>query len=190
MFSKDPKKPSIDPIASIQDEVINQAKDALISQASAKTQQAINAAQTALSVASNMTSRLDGVSAALTPGGGFTGGLQGAISSETGAYSEMADKAQSTLLSALGLNPDPSGLVFTCEIGLLPPGTLQVTDFSLTEGLSSLFSLSINAVSLLPVIDFQEHLGQVSSLTVKRDGKVVRTVKVFLQGLLKVIPME
>ncbi|HFT1687446.1 TPA: type VI secretion system Vgr family protein [Providencia stuartii] len=182
MFSKDPKKPSIDPIASIQDEVINQAKDALISQASAKTQQAINAAQTALSVASNMTSRLNGVSAALTPGGGFTGGLQGAISSETGAYSEMADKAQSTLLSALGLNPDPSGLVFTCEIGLLPPGTLQVTDFSLTEGLSSLFSLSINAVSLLPVIDFQEHLGQVSSLTVKRDGKVVRTVKGILAG--------
>ncbi|MBQ0695266.1 type VI secretion system tip protein VgrG [Providencia stuartii] len=76
----------------------------------------------------------------------------------------------------MGLNPEPSGLVFTCQIGTLLPGTLQVTEFSLTEALSSLFSLSINAVSLEQTLDFQAHLGKASSLTVKRDGQVERVI--------------
>ncbi|MEX6158718.1 type VI secretion system Vgr family protein [Providencia manganoxydans] len=156
MFAKDPKNPAFDPMAGFQDEAFNQAKNLAMSNMSSSPRQAIAAAQTAMSIASSLES-----------------------------YSEMADVAQSALLSALGLNPEPSGLVFTCEIGGILPGTLQVTDFSLTEGLSSLFSLSINAVSLLPTLDFQASLGQVSSLTVKRDGKIVRTVKGILAGAVQ-----
>ncbi|WP_419177240.1 type VI secretion system Vgr family protein [Providencia sneebia] len=107
------------------------------------------------------------------------------MASNFGSYSDVAEAAQSALLSALGLNPNPSGLVFTCEIGILPPGTLQVTDFSLTEGLSSLFKLTINAVSLLPTMDFQLLLGQASSLTVKRNGQIIRTVNGILAGAVQ-----
>ncbi|HBN5711014.1 TPA: type VI secretion system tip protein VgrG [Morganella morganii] len=78
------------------------------------------------------------------------------------------------------LLPGQSGLVFTCKIGRLPEQTFQVTEFSLSESLSSLFSLTISAVSLLPSITFEEHLGSAASLTVTRDGVKVRTV----QGLL------
>ncbi|MDR5688135.1 type VI secretion system Vgr family protein, partial [Morganella morganii] len=74
----------------------------------------------------------------------------------------------------------PSGLVFTCKIGRLPEQTFQVTEFSLSESLSSLFSLTISAVSLLPSITFEDHLGFAASLTVTRDGVKIRTV----QGLL------
>ncbi|EBX3952650.1 type VI secretion system tip protein VgrG, partial [Salmonella enterica subsp. enterica serovar Offa] len=70
----------------------------------------------------------------------------------------------------------PSGLVFTCKIGRLPEQTFQVTEFSLSESLSSLFSLTISAVSLLPSVAFEEHLGSAASLTVTRDGVKVRTV--------------
>nr|WP_250211153.1 type VI secretion system tip protein TssI/VgrG [Morganella morganii] len=76
--------------------------------------------------------------------------------------------------------PGQSGLVFTCKIGRLPEQTFQVTEFSLSESLSSLFSLTISAVSQLPSITFEEHLGSAASLTVTRDGVKVRTV----QGLL------
>ncbi|MBT0390421.1 hypothetical protein ISO63_19110, partial [Morganella morganii subsp. morganii] len=44
------------------------------------------------------------------------------------------------------LLPGQSGLVFTCKIGRLPEQTFQVTEFSLSESLSSLFSLTISAV--------------------------------------------
>ncbi|MEX9566191.1 hypothetical protein AB7Y15_19925, partial [Morganella morganii] len=74
----------------------------------------------------------------------------------------------------------PSGLVFTCKIGRLPEQTFQVTEFSLSESISSLFSLTISAVSLLPSITFEDHLGFAASLTVTRDGVKIRTV----QGLL------
>ncbi|MBT0387679.1 type VI secretion system tip protein VgrG, partial [Morganella morganii subsp. morganii] len=78
------------------------------------------------------------------------------------------------------LLPGQSGLVFTCKIGRLPEQTFQVTEFSLSESLSSLFSLTISAVSQLPSITFEEHLGSAASLTVTRDSVKVRTV----QGLL------
>jgi type VI secretion system secreted protein VgrG len=90
--------------------------------------------------------------------------------------------AQQPVQSALSLlsGSSPSGLVFTCKIGRLPEQTFQVTEFSLSESLSSLFSLTLSAVSLLPSITFEEHLGSAASLTVTRDGVKVRTV----QGLL------
>lgn len=78
------------------------------------------------------------------------------------------------------LLPGQSGPVFTCKIGRLPEQIFQVTEFSLSESLSSLFSLTISAVSQLPSITFEEHLGSAASLTVTRDGVKVRTV----QGLL------
>ena len=78
------------------------------------------------------------------------------------------------------LLPGQSGLVFTCKIGRLPEQTFQVTEFSLSESLSSLFSLTLSAVSLLPSVAFEEHLGSAASLTVTRNGVKVRTV----QGLL------
>ncbi|MET4883472.1 phage late control D family protein, partial [Morganella morganii] len=84
-----------------------------------------------------------------------------------------------TALSLLSGN-SPSGLVFTCKIGRLPEQTFLVTEFSLSESLSSLFSLTISAVSLLPSITFEDHLGSAASLTVTRNGVKVRTV----QGLL------
>ncbi|MET4895219.1 type VI secretion system Vgr family protein [Morganella morganii] len=89
---------------------------------------------------------------------------------------------QQPVQSALSLlsGSSPSGLVFTCKIGRLPEQTFQVTEFSLSESLSSLFSLTISAVSLLPSITFEDHLGSAASLTVTRDGVKVRTV----QGLL------
>ncbi|HGN2318299.1 TPA: type VI secretion system Vgr family protein, partial [Proteus mirabilis] len=52
-------------------------------------------------------------------------------------------------------------------------------------GLSSLFSLSISAVSALPFIDFQRHLGLASSLTVKRDGVLIRKVNGILAGAVQ-----
>ncbi|MGP7974280.1 type VI secretion system Vgr family protein [Proteus mirabilis] len=73
-----------------------------------------------------------------------------------------------------------SGLVFTCQIGGLPEETFQVTQFDLQEGISQLFTLSIQAVSPLSEIDFNDVLGMASSLTVKRDGHILRTV----QGIL------
>ncbi|HIE0403259.1 TPA: type VI secretion system Vgr family protein, partial [Proteus mirabilis] len=51
--------------------------------------------------------------------------------------------------------------------------------------LSSLFSLSISAVSALPFIDFQRHLGLASSLTVKRDGVLIRKVNGILAGAVQ-----
>ncbi|MEX6156320.1 type VI secretion system Vgr family protein [Providencia manganoxydans] len=73
-----------------------------------------------------------------------------------------------------------SGLVFTCQIANLPEGTFQVTQFDLHEGLSELFTLTIQAVSPLPNIDFKRVLGDKCSLTVMREGIVTRKI----EGLL------
>ncbi|HEK3136000.1 TPA: type VI secretion system Vgr family protein, partial [Proteus mirabilis] len=45
--------------------------------------------------------------------------------------------------------------------------------------------LSISAVSALPFIDFQRHLGLASSLTVKRDGVLIRKVNGILAGAVQ-----
>lgn len=89
-------------------------------------------------------------------------------------------KKYSELLETLGKGLLHTGLVFTCQIGGLPESTFQVTQFDLNEGLSELFTLSIQAVSEQRDIDFANQLGVASSLTVSRDGKTIRTV----QGLL------
>ncbi|BBU94793.1 type VI secretion system tip protein VgrG [Providencia rettgeri] len=111
----------------------------------------------------------------LIHGGGYTGG-------RTYAQDQALQEAHGQLLDRIMNGEMGTGLVFTCTIGGLPENTFQVTQFDLQEGLSQLFSLSIQAVSLLPEIDFQTVLGAASSLTVKRDGKVLRTVQGILAG--------
>lgn len=73
-----------------------------------------------------------------------------------------------------------TGLVFTCQVAGLADDTFQVTQFDLNEGLSELFTLTIQVVSTQSDIDFSYYLGGASSLTVRRNGKKIRTV----QGLL------
>ncbi|WOB98689.1 MULTISPECIES: type VI secretion system Vgr family protein [unclassified Providencia] len=111
----------------------------------------------------------------LIHGGGYTGG-------RTYAQDQALQEAHGQLLDRIMNGEMGTGLVFTCTIGGLPENTFQVTQFDLQEGLSQLFSLSIQAVSPLPEIDFQTVLGVASSLTVKRDGKILRTVQGILAG--------
>ncbi|MEW2740809.1 type VI secretion system tip protein TssI/VgrG [Providencia rettgeri] len=111
----------------------------------------------------------------LIHGGGYTGG-------RTYAQDQALQEAHGQLLDRIMNGEMGTGLVFTCTIGGLPENTFQVTRFDLQEGLSQLFSLSIQAVSPLPEIDFQTVLGAASSLTVKRDGKILRTVQGILAG--------
>ena len=168
MFAEDPKKKVIDP-AALKDSAAKYAEDAVASGISKKmpesAQKAVSAVQQAQKTVAQAPAAAD-----LIPGGGIGGGLSSAAKLPGGAGS---------LAGAL-TGRSASGLVFTCKIGGLPEQTFQVTEFSLSEGLSSLFSLSISAVSALPSITFDEHLGKASSLTVTRDGVKVRTV----QGLL------
>ncbi|PHM66379.1 Rhs element Vgr family protein [Xenorhabdus stockiae] len=49
------------------------------------------------------------------------------------------------------------GLVFTCQIGSLPLTTFQVVDFSLQEGLSQLFHLSMTVVSSFDNVGLSEN---------------------------------
>ncbi|WP_272674877.1 MULTISPECIES: type VI secretion system Vgr family protein [unclassified Providencia] len=111
----------------------------------------------------------------LIHGGGYAGG-------RTYAQDQALQEAHGQLLDRIMSGEMGTGLVFTCTIGGLPENTFQVTQFDLQEGLSQLFSLSIQAVSPLPEIDFQTVLGVASSLTVKRDGKILRTVQGILAG--------
>ncbi|WP_341265389.1 type VI secretion system tip protein TssI/VgrG [Morganella morganii] len=168
MFAEDPKKKVIDP-AALKDSAAKYAEDAAASEIGKKmpesAQKAVSAVQQAQKTLAQIPAAAD-----LIPGGGVAGGLSGAPKLPGGAGS----------LAGVLTGHSPSGLVFTCKIGGLPEQTFQVTEFSLSEGLSSLFSLSISAVSTLPSITFDEHLGKASSLTVTRDGTKVRTV----QGVL------
>lgn len=194
MFAEDPQKKVIDP-AALKDSAAKYAEDVVASGISKKmpesAQKAVSAVQQAQKTVAQAPAAAD-----LIPGGGIAGGFSGAPKLPGGAGNtgdfipgggiggglSSAAKLPGGAGSLAGAltGRSPSGLVFTCKIGGLPEQTFQVTEFSLSEGLSSLFSLSISAVSALPSITFDEHLGKASSLTVTRDGVKVRTV----QGLL------
>ncbi|HBC6352981.1 TPA: type VI secretion system tip protein VgrG [Proteus mirabilis] len=183
MLSKDPKSTPIDPASVLKDEAINQVKNRVQSKVnetlSTPTQKVAGMASTAASLTQSASASANRVTAhPLIHGGGFTGG-------QTFAENQALQAAHGALLDALGMDSLESGLVFTCTIGGLPDDTFQVTEFNLTEGLSSLFSLSISAVSALPFIDFQRHLGLASSLTVKRDGVLIRKVNGILAGAVQ-----
>ncbi|MEJ6938670.1 type VI secretion system Vgr family protein [Proteus mirabilis] len=183
MLSKDPKSTPIDPASVLKDEAINQVKNRVQSKVnetlSTPTQKVAGMASAAASLTQSASASANRVAAhPLIHGGGFTGG-------QTFAENQALQAAHGALLDALGMDSLESGLVFTCTIGGLPDDTFQVTEFNLTEGLSSLFSLSISAVSALPFIDFQRHLGLASSLTVKRDGVLIRKVNGILAGAVQ-----
>ncbi|HBC8868187.1 TPA: type VI secretion system tip protein VgrG [Proteus mirabilis] len=183
MLSKDPKSTPVDPASVLKDEAINQVKNRVQSKVnetlSTPTQKVAEMASTAASLTQSASASANRVTAhPLNHGGGFTGG-------QTFAENQALQAAHGALLDALGMDSLESGLVFTCTIGGLPDDTFQVTEFNLTEGLSSLFSLSISAVSALPFIDFQRHLGLASSLTVKRDGVLIRKVNGILAGAVQ-----
>ncbi|EPJ7148118.1 type VI secretion system Vgr family protein [Proteus mirabilis] len=183
MLSKDPKSTPIDPASVLKDEAINQVKNRVQSKVnetlSTPTQKVAGMASAAASLTQSASASANRVTAhPLSHGGGFTGG-------QTFAENQALQAAHGALLDALGMDSLESGLVFTCTIGGLPDDTFQVTEFNLTEGLSSLFSLSISAVSALPFIDFQRHLGLASSLTVKRDGVLIRKVNGILAGAVQ-----
>ncbi|MEX9855787.1 type VI secretion system Vgr family protein, partial [Proteus mirabilis] len=172
-----------DPASVLKDEAINQVKNRVQSKVnetlSTPTQKVAGMASTAASLTQSASASANRVTAhPLIHGGGFTGG-------QTFAENQALQAAHGALLDALGMDSLESGLVFTCTIGGLPDDTFQVTEFNLTEGLSSLFSLSISAVSALPFIDFQRHLGLASSLTVKRDGVLIRKVNGILAGAVQ-----
>ncbi|AWR58589.1 type VI secretion system tip protein VgrG [Proteus mirabilis] len=183
MLSKDPKSTPIDPASVLKDEAINQVKNRVQSKVnetlSTPTQKVAGMASAAASLTQSASASANRVTAhPLIHGGGFTGG-------QTFAENQALQAAHGALLDALGMDSLESGLVFTCTIGGLPDDTFQVTEFNLTEGLSSLFSLTISAVSALPFIDFQRHLGLASSLTVKRDGVLIRKVNGILAGAVQ-----
>ncbi|HEJ0062201.1 TPA: type VI secretion system Vgr family protein [Proteus mirabilis] len=183
MLSKDPKSTPIDPASVLKDEAINQVKNRVQSNVnetlSTPTQKVAGMASAAASLTQSASASANRVTAhPLIHGGGFTGG-------QTFAENQALQAAHGALLDALGMDSLESGLVFTCTIGGLPDDTFQITEFNLTEGLSSLFSLSISAVSALPFIDFQRHLGLASSLTVKRDGVLIRKVNGILAGAVQ-----
>ncbi|OTA20045.1 Rhs element Vgr family protein [Xenorhabdus beddingii] len=77
------------------------------------------------------------------------------------------------------------GLVFTCQIGRLPPTTFQVVNFSLQEHLSQLFHLSLTVVSGLNTISLREQLNREASLTVTRNGVIERTVNGIVAGAVQ-----
>ncbi|KLU15833.1 MULTISPECIES: type VI secretion system Vgr family protein [Xenorhabdus] len=77
------------------------------------------------------------------------------------------------------------GLVFTCQIGRLPPTTFQVVNFTLREHLSQLFQLNLTVVSAVNNIPLGEQLNQEASLTIKRNGVVERTVNGIVAGAVQ-----
>lgn len=189
MFAKDKKNNSTSQLGGLKKKALDKAQALAISKATSalsdSTQQALATAQTAqqvLSQASSMASQ----ASALIPGGGFTGGVKSDdMPGLTFSEGLAKNKAYAQLLDSLLGAVSPSGLVFTCQIAGLPESTFQVTEFNLNERLSRLFSLSISAVTTLPFIDFQSLLGVASSLTVKRNGKEVRTVRGILAGAVQ-----
>ncbi|MBD2798906.1 type VI secretion system tip protein VgrG [Xenorhabdus sp. M] len=74
------------------------------------------------------------------------------------------------------------GLVFTCQIGRLPPATFQVVNFQLQEHLSQLFHLNLTVISALNDIPLREQLDREASLTVIRNGVVERTINGIIVG--------
>ncbi|WP_350307514.1 type VI secretion system Vgr family protein [Photorhabdus viridis] len=74
------------------------------------------------------------------------------------------------------------GLVFTCQIGILPQTTFQVSQFTLQEELSQLYSLTLKVVSSRDDIPLNDQLGDSASLTIARNGVTERTINGLIAG--------
>ncbi|AKH63592.1 type IV secretion protein Rhs [Photorhabdus thracensis] len=68
------------------------------------------------------------------------------------------------------------GLQFTLTAGGLPPHTFVVAGFSLSESLSTPFTLTVSLASADPAIDFAAVLDNSATLAILRAGKIERTV--------------
>jgi len=78
-----------------------------------------------------------------------------------------------------------TGLYFSCQIGELAAETFDVVEFQLQEGLSTLFTLSLNVVSRQNDIDIQTQLLKRASLTVSVNGEEQRTVHGVVASLMQ-----
>ncbi|MDE9493549.1 type VI secretion system tip protein VgrG [Xenorhabdus bovienii] len=123
--------------------------------------------------------------AGLIPGGGFGGGLGGAGGGAGQGLVARAASGQSGAAKALqkagqllggGGGTAPSGLQFTLTAGGLPPETFVVTDFSLTEGFSQPFHLTVGLASADPAIDFPAVLDRSATLTILQEGVEQRSI--------------
>ncbi|EAA7842699.1 type VI secretion system tip protein VgrG [Salmonella enterica] len=70
-----------------------------------------------------------------------------------------------------------SGLRFTLEVDGLPPDTFAVTEFHLSQSLSSLFSLALTLASAQPSLSFEQVLEKTAHLTVWQGMVPQRRVK-------------
>lgn len=76
-----------------------------------------------------------------------------------------------------------TGIYFSCQLGGLPDDTFEVTEFTLNEGLSTLFTLSLTLVSHSSDIDTDAQLLQKGLFTVKLDDEVQRTVTGVIESI-------
>jgi type VI secretion system secreted protein VgrG len=76
-----------------------------------------------------------------------------------------------------------TGLYFSCQMGRLPDDTFEVAEFTLNEGLSSLFTLSLTLVSHQRDIDTGAQLLQHGSLTITLDDEEQRTVTGVIESI-------
>jgi type VI secretion system secreted protein VgrG len=76
-----------------------------------------------------------------------------------------------------------TGLYFLCQIGDLPDDAFEVAEFTLNEGLSSLFTLSLTVVSQRSDIDTDMQLLQKGSFTVKFEDEIQRTVTGVIESI-------
>ncbi|MEQ2027951.1 type VI secretion system tip protein TssI/VgrG, partial [Xenorhabdus szentirmaii] len=109
--------------------------------------------------------------------GGFAGPLggQGLAQQAAAGHSGAAKALQKAGQQLMG-GSTPSGLQFTLTAGGLAPETFVVTDFTLTEGFSQPFSLSVGLASADPAIDFPAVLDRAATLTILQDGVEQRSI--------------
>ncbi|WP_392565271.1 type VI secretion system tip protein TssI/VgrG [Utexia brackfieldae] len=93
-------------------------------------------------------------------------------------YTSMASAAgvAGSVKSALVNSADKTGLYFSIQIGELPLDTFDVVEFTLSEGLSDLFTLTATLSSKNANVDLQPQLLQKAQLTVYVAGQKQRTV--------------
>ncbi|MCG3460486.1 type VI secretion system tip protein VgrG [Xenorhabdus bovienii] len=109
--------------------------------------------------------------------GPITSGGQGLVERAAGGQhaARKALQKASQLLGGGG-GTAPSGLQFTLTAGGLPPETFVVTDFSLTEGFSQPFHLTVGLASADPAIDFPAVLDRSATLTILQEGVEQRSI--------------
>ncbi|MCG3472097.1 type VI secretion system tip protein VgrG [Xenorhabdus bovienii] len=128
---------------------------------------------------------LGGLGGAGTPRLPSIQGIAGPITSGGQRLVERAAGGQHAASKALqkasqllggGGGTAPSGLQFTLTAGGLPPETFVVTDFSLTEGFSQPFHLTVGLASADPAIDFPAVLDRSATLTILQEGVEQRSI--------------